>query len=222
MKKTIIFVLTLAITMTTAACGTNAESQKALSSAAAQSSSTTISSEVESAIESSPLVSSEKELSGIKGSNYTDIKVSLEQRGFEVVHPQNAADSNYKVYNNSFVDTDSGIKYGCDMTINNNSEVVSASFSLENDNEIKQSEFVDASNDYLEFCSTMPYDTSDSDAIKNWVSQNISKIKDKPSKQIGDAEFQLSGTDNAIILNIGVRQDQSESGSDTFQYINKP
>lgn len=146
--------------------------------------------------------SSSMELPGIKGSHYIDIKLSLEQQGFEKVHPKGNSELNCEIYNNNFIDPDTGACLGCDMTINNENEVVSASFSIENRDVVKHAIFIDVSNGYLGFCSTLPYETSNSEAAKEWVSSNIENVKSKPTKEIGDAKFTLSGTENAIILNV--------------------
>ncbi|WP_277668645.1 hypothetical protein [Caproiciproducens galactitolivorans] len=219
MKKVVALLLSFILVLSLTSCNTSGStSSLTLSSKETLSSETLSNSESNSTELDTP--------KGISGSNYIDVKVSLQNRGFKVVHPKVSEVGNMQIYNNEWVDPDTGINLFCGMTINANKEVVSASFGAENISGKDKKTFETVANSYLKFCSTMPYNESKPEEIKAWVEKNISVAESKPQKQIGDAEFQLSRSTGAIILTITKSQNNesnnANSSEEVFEYINPP
>lgn len=189
MKKAIILLALICITFY--GCGTEKQANQ---SGAENSNDLSIS----SATESSALLSSE----GISGSNYIDIKLSLEERGFEKSSPKAAEGSEDKVWYGNYTDPETEVNLYCGMVITPENEIRSGTFEASNKKPINEDDFIAYAEQYLKFCSTMPYDKSDTKKISDWVSKNISSRADKPTIQIGDAEFQLSGTEFLVDLSV--------------------
>ena len=123
---------------------------------------------------------------GIPGSFYSDIVVSLENNGFPEDH--DVGDT----YCNCTRQVSPDITMDYAITKNSYYEVVSASFNYTDLNNDNLEDVVDAATAYLSFCATMPYDTSDSDAARTFVEENIGS--DDAELQIGDALFSIYTT----------------------------
>ncbi len=123
---------------------------------------------------------------GIPGSFYSDIVVGLEQNGFPEDH--DVGDT----YCNCTRQVSSDITMDYSIAKNSYYEVVSASFNYTDLNNNNLEDVAEAATAYLSFCATMPYDTSDSDAARAFVEENIGS--NDAELQIGDALFSIYTT----------------------------
>ena len=123
---------------------------------------------------------------GIPGSFYSDIVVGLEQNGFPEDHDVGTTYCS----NTRQVSADITMDYS--IAKNRYYEVVSASFNYTDLNNNNLENVIDAASGYLSFCATMPYDTSDSDAARAFVEENIGS--EDAELQIGDALFSIYTT----------------------------
>ena len=58
--------------------------------------------------------------------------------------------------------------------------------------------FLKAAENYLGFCSGLPYENSDAEQVRAWLSENISTVgrgRDAARLTVGDATFELMGSD---------------------------
>ena len=135
---------------------------------------------------------------GIAGSYIKDIQLGVSKFGMEDDSAQGAPDgAPYRwTANKSWEFPETTVMLHYPIIGNDDSQLVSGSFGAPwdavNSNEI----FCAAAETYLGFIATMPYDTSDTTAAKQWVSDHIDTVSstDPVSTTIGDAQFTLSGT----------------------------
>ena len=137
---------------------------------------------------------------GILGSHGTDIRMGLVQFGLEEASiasaPEDARDVFAYTSATDYQDASLGVTYDYSLTMDSEYQIISASFGVTNNNATSD-EFTDIGKLYLGFCSTMPYEASDTTQARSWLEDNIEAAKDgeKPSIIIGDAQFELFGTD---------------------------
>lgn len=142
---------------------------------------------------------------GIKGSNYIDIALNLENTGFpkHSVSSMEGTDLNF-IELSTYVDEETGATLNYSLSYNQDKEVVNATFDILNTGACSNDVFLAYATSYLKFCSSMPYDSSDSDKVSGWITENINNIHEVEggsSIVIGDAKFTLSGNmlDSGII-----------------------
>lgn len=186
MKKfSLLFALLFSATVFSA-CSSNADS-----SLANDESATVVPSET---VTLSPLSSPSPEESErhIIGSSVYDIVLSLESTGFPEVEPQELDSMNAYTNNNTDSGTGAELSYEIYYDPMQESAVIQANFSVMNSSGADNESLLDIAAQYLGFCATMPYDKSDSDAIRDWIDDNISSVSGEgTTKTIGDAEFKL-------------------------------
>lgn len=135
---------------------------------------------------------------GIAGSYIKDIQLGVANFGMEDDSAQGAPDgapyrwTATKTWN--FPETTISLDYS--IIGDDDSQLISGSFGATWDAVSSNDVFCAAAETYLGFIATMPYDTSDATASKQWVSDHIGSIAgaDPISTTIGDAQFTLSGT----------------------------
>ena len=141
-----------------------------------------------------------KDERGIIGSHTTDIHLGMEQFGLEDHSVSAAPDDAKDIYAHASscscenTDLDASLDYS--LTADSERQLISGSFGISWLANGNNDDFVSAAKTYLGFAATIPYDTSDSDTVKAWVSDNIPSVADGDSvtTTVGDATFELSGT----------------------------
>lgn len=137
---------------------------------------------------------------GIPGSHIKDIQLGVSKFGMEDDSAQAASAesgckwSAYKSW--TFPDTDIILDYN--LLGDDDSQFVSGTFGATWDLEIPNEIFCTAAKLYLGYIATMPYDTADPEAARQWVEDNMTAaLDDSVSTTIGDAEFTLTGATTA-------------------------
>ncbi|MEG0340031.1 MAG: hypothetical protein RR573_08955, partial [Oscillospiraceae bacterium] len=120
------------------------------------------------------------EMPGIAGSQVYDIILSLEKEGVPKAKSE--------VSNGGFQFDTTIEDCAYSITTNSEHEIASATFFTFN-----------GSQEYLQFCATMPYDTSDSEKASKFVTDNFSG---EASMTIGDAEFKIFQGVQGTVLEI--------------------
>lgn len=203
MKK-ILLVLVMLVSLSIVGCSN--DSKQATSSSAVQSNvdekEKPEDEEVEDIEEDEESENLEKDERGIPGSAYVDIALGLEQRGFPKYTTQKIEEMDCMyiepvIYN----DPDTGAELSYYLTYLGTGtgamgEIITADFIIANLGGVNNDDFIALAKSYLTFCATMPYDTSDVDAVIKWVDENIqntSSAENIATTTIGDAKFEMSG-----------------------------
>lgn len=137
-----------------------------------------------------------KKIKGIEGSNMFDVTLSLEDRGFEKPEIHRAADISTSTKYCTMTKIDGlGIPLSYDLSVDGSSRIVLATFSALNPDLLDDELFLSSALPYLQFCSSLPYDDSDSSTIQKWVNDNITEALkgNEPQTAIGSATFKLAG-----------------------------
>lgn len=135
---------------------------------------------------------------GIKGSYIKDIQIGVSNFGMDDNSAEGAPDeAPYRwtaTKNWNFPETTVLLDYS--IIGDDDSQLISGSFGTTWDAVMDNEVFITASEYYLGFIATMPYDSSDPEATKQWVLDNLATVasSDPVSTTIGDAVFTLSGT----------------------------
>ena len=132
----------------------------------------------------------------IKGSNYTDIKLNLEKRGF--TETEKSVDGDYTYYYMDYAEPTIGVSMNCSLTyLSSDSSVVEARFGVWNYSAVANDSFLPFVETFLRFCATIPYSEADTVKAADWVTDNIAMAGEAENAlvmQIGDAEFTLLKT----------------------------
>lgn len=135
---------------------------------------------------------------GITGSYIKDIQIGVSNFGMEDDSAYGAADDTpYRwTASKSWTFPDTSVSLDYSIIGDDDSQLISGSFGATWDAVESNDVFCAAAETYLCYIATMPYDSSDTDAARQWVSDNISTVagNDPISMTIGDAMFTLSGT----------------------------
>ncbi len=136
---------------------------------------------------------------GIRGSDYQAIPNRLEELGFEGHETLNLLEKKcMKIPVNGYLDETTGIHCIYEMTYTYNGEIIDASFDVINLERVDNETFLKAAENYLGFCSGLPYENSDAEQVRAWLSENISTVgrgRDAARLTVGDATFELMGSD---------------------------
>lgn len=214
MKKLLCGLLCLSMVFAATACTSQTPPAQSSSSSSAASSSQA-SSAAPSAEASSSSFSSEPTYSyhTIAGSHVTDISMGLDET-FDIPRADILSSKDLSVskhygsslYTEPTTELDFSYHYSC----GENYEIIQADFSIMNAFQlISQEDFYKVATAYLSFCSTMPYTSSDIDAAKKFVEDNIKSAPvDGVSTQIGDAVFSLysikDDNGNCTVANLSI------------------
>ena len=196
MKKKLSLLLAPAIALTLTACGSSG-GQTATNSPP-PSSEVSASQTPEAVPTPTPTTEQMDRMVGIAGSYIKDIQLGVANFGMEDASAQGAPDgapyrwTATKTW--TFPETTVSLDYS--IIGDDDSQLISGSFGATWDAVGSNDVFCAAAETYLGFIATMPYDTSDTDSAKQWVSDHIGTIAgaDPISTIIGDAQFTLSGT----------------------------
>ncbi|RXI50193.1 hypothetical protein DP124_12040 [Clostridium tetani] len=134
---------------------------------------------------------------GIKGTHYIDPRLGLEERGFPKKSLEDLESRKCKIYENTRKDDSTGIQYNCSLCIEDDNTIISATFEVLNLEEIEIGRFISNATNYLKYCGSIPYDTSNVDKVYSWIDENIEQVgsgEKGATIVIGDAEFNLYGT----------------------------
>lgn len=198
MKKGISLLLLSALSLTLSACSGNGESPAptpTLPLVEATSGAQT------SEVTPTPTPVEDSRMVGIAGSYIKDIQLGVANFGMDDDSAQGADDNAPYRWTASksweFPDTTVLLDYS--IIGDDDSQLISGTFGATWDAVSSNDIFCAAAETYLGFIATMPYDTSDTSAAKQWVSDNLGSVAgaDPVSTTIGDATFTLSGTSAA-------------------------
>lgn len=147
---------------------------------------------------SPPAVTESTRMVGISGSYIKDIQLGVSKFGMDDDSAEGAPDgAPYRwTATKSWEFPDTSVLLDYSIIGDDDSQLISGSFGATWDAVESNEVFCAAAATYLGFIATMPYDTADSDAAKQWVDDNIGTVAgaDPISTTIGEAEFTLSGT----------------------------
>lgn len=145
-----------------------------------------------------PTPSEEYAMVGIPGSHIKDIQLSVASYGMDDDSAQGAPDgAPYRwTASKSWEFPGSTILLDYSIIGDDDSQLISGSFGATWDGITSTDIFKRIAADYLGFIATLPYDTSDTQAAKQWVLEQMETVagSDPVSKTIGDATFTLSGS----------------------------
>lgn len=129
---------------------------------------------------------------GIAGSHYIDIAMNLEQSFAFPKRTRTETSYGHEV-NGAISDPSTGIYADYTLMINKEQEICYALFGVRNPAEADAKGFETFASNYLGFCATMPYDSSDGDAARDWVVAAVENWDDDQiTTTIGDAEYSFS------------------------------
>lgn len=137
------------------------------------------------------------EVTGIPGSFMKDIQLGVAKFGMDDASAEGAPDdAEYRwgadrMWN--FPNTNISLDYS--IRADSDRQIISGSFGATWDGVVDNAVFCDAAETYLSFIATMPYDTADQQAAKQWVIDNMDNVEGETSVSttIGDATFSLYG-----------------------------
>lgn len=139
---------------------------------------------------------------GIPGSHYTDIVLNCEKLGL-TEHEFNSAEEDaqeyYRYTASAMQDVNElDIRLDYYLLIDEDYQVISGTFGASWLATQENSVFEGTAGGYLGFCATMPYDSADGEAAKEWVFQNLQSAGDLNGETvtttIGDAKYSMYGT----------------------------
>lgn len=139
-------------------------------------------------------------LTGISGSNATDIRLGLEQAGgIPKGEIKDAAETSFssKYCASSMEVSGTGVTLAYNLSLDDNKAITTAVFSIISSQAARNEDLLDFAQSYFSYCATMPYDTADTVNAQEWVSQNLSDYANSPQTTIGDAKFSIAATVNA-------------------------
>lgn len=146
----------------------------------------------------SPSPSDSAMLTGIPGSHIKDIQLGVANFGMDDDSADGAPDgAPYRwTASKSWDFPDTTILLDYSITGDEDSQLISGSFGVTWDGVTESDTFNTIASTYLGFIATVPYDTSNTQEAKQWVSDQIETVAggDPVSTTIGDATFTLSGT----------------------------
>jgi len=123
----------------------------------------------------------------------------MEELGFEWHETLNLLEKKcMKIPVNGYLDETTGIHCIYEMTYTYNGEIIDASFDVINLERVDNETFLKAAENYLGFCSGLPYENNDAEQVRAWLSENISTVgrgRDAARLTVGDATFELMGSD---------------------------
>lgn len=188
MRKAIVICMSMALVVALAGCATT-------NNAANPSQSTDI---TPAPTESAEISSTETpEITGIPGSFMKDIQLGVSKFGMDDASAEGAPDgAEYRwgadrMWN--FPNTNISLDYS--IRADSDRQLISGSFGATWDGVVDNDVFCDAAETYLSFIATMPYDTADQQAAKQWVIDNLDNVEGEKfaTTTIGDATFSLYG-----------------------------
>lgn len=138
---------------------------------------------------------------GIPGSHITDIRMGLASFGLEEASIKSAPEEAKAVFayssGTSYTHPLLNVMYDYQLSADEDFELISGSIGIESQYTLSNDEFVELAQMYLGYAATVPYDTSDTTATKEWVQDNIPSAAEEACEcMVGDAVFTLSGTEN--------------------------
>lgn len=187
MKKPLVLCMSMALAVALAGCATTNNVEKPSQSPTPK------------PTESAEISSSETpEVTGIPGSFMKDIQLGVAKFGMDDASAEGAPDgAEYRwgadrmwTFPNTNISLDYSIRADSDR------QLISGSFGATWDGVVDNDVFCDAAETYLSFIATMPYDTAEPQAAKQWVIDNMDNVEgeNSVSTTIGDATFSLFGS----------------------------
>ena len=212
MRKTVLsIVLILAMLLTACGGGAAVSSTPAASSALESAvSSAVVSKPAESEPAESEPVDEELEIEtavGILGSNIQDIRISLEDRGIPnnpaTKAPDEALPFFYWSASSMYEDAEIGVTYDYSLTADEDYQLISGTLGVTNSGDLPEDLFQQVAAAFLGFCSTMPYDSSNSSAVRPWLEASLPDAGTEGATiAFGDAQFTVYNTGFSAWLQI--------------------
>lgn len=136
---------------------------------------------------------------GIRGSQYLPMLNKLEEAGFpEHKTEELKQEECMKIPVNGYLDETTGIHCIYEITYTYNGEIIEANVDVINLDRVDNATFLETAELYLGFWAGLPYEGSDEEQAREWLSENISTVNrgEKTARTtIGDVTFQLLGSD---------------------------
>ncbi len=205
MKKKALFAMGLGLCLLLTACGESNPKPAANSSIPTSS---TISSDT-----SLDAQEEQNGIIGILGSSIRDVRISLEQAGGI---PKGEISPTLDNVNGEFMSSSTyeipvtGITLDYSLTGDSNYQITTSVFGLTSTKIATNESILSFAEEFLGYCATIPYDSADTEAARQWLTDNLNDYANQPSTTIGDATFTLNGAadeDGSIVfLSLGIRK----------------